>query len=144
MSFDAINNALNVSVDSDLTISENEMVMSESPVKRREGRSQPTSGMIVDDFHYARENIHNAMEKSGALLESAMRAVVESGGAPRSIEVAAMLLKQCGDTSKELLNLAKLANELTNTENDTDEEKEKTLSMTAAQLSEMLDEKNDV
>jgi len=67
-----------------------------------------------------------------------MIAVAESGGSPRSIEVAAMLLNQVGATSKDLLNLAKLAQDLT-VPNDSDENSSK-VSMTAAKLSELLDE----
>ena len=115
------------------------VVMPKSPVKRKVGCETPSMSMIVDDFTYARDNLHNAMEKSGALLESAMVAVAESGGAPRSIEVASMLLSQLGSTSKDLLNLAKLAQDLAVSTDDTEDIKEQKISITAAKLSEMLD-----
>lgn len=123
-------------------------------VKFEPNAVQPTNQDLIDDYTFARKTLRDLIERGQESLLSAIKLNAESPG-PRNIEVTATLINQISGAAKDLLALSKTAKEITGNDNkkiavDLDDivgdnnNSEKTIELTAEDLSEMLKDDNDV
>jgi len=76
-----------------------------NPPARRRGTVAPTEQDMIDDFNYARDMLHELVEKGAQAFNEALTVAKETKQ-PRCFEVTSTLLKQVSDVSKDLLELS--------------------------------------
>lgn len=72
---------------------------------------------VDDDYHYARVNMINVIDKGKEALDD-MLDVAQQSQQPRAYEVIATLIKTLSDSNKDLLELSKKAKELKKDQDD--------------------------
>ncbi len=80
---------------------------------RKSDTSKPSEQDMIDDYNYARDMLHELVEKGAEAFNEAL-VVAKETKQPRCFEVTSTLLKQVADVSKDLLTLSHTALKIEN------------------------------
>jgi len=103
--------------------------------EREVGTTAPTEQDFIDDLNYARNTIHELIQKGGKVLNDAILVASESKH-PRALEVAANILKQISELSQDLIDLSSKASQ--NEGNNSPKEQHNHIHCTTEDLGKIL------